>query len=210
MLVYVPDPDIVTEEPPEDPPTTILTNATSARITIEHCFSSRSEQPRSTVTASAPPKPAKKRTGSNRQPQSRAKRKPTLTTRIYTNEPYNEHDAPLLGMLPSLRSLRPVEVHTKINEVVNSLVPVLKLSSEKLEHLLHHFQWNTDKLMQEFFTDSTGILKGAGLSGEPSCSPPSRRRTITCPVCTLSVSSRDLHWLWCNHPCCQVSIFARN
>ncbi len=207
MLVYVPDPGSVTEEPspPEDLPTTILQDATSTRLMMEPCFSNSSTEPRSTVTVTTTAsKPSKKRAISGRQPQSKAKRKPTSTTRIIANELYEEHEAPLLGMLPTLRSLRPAEVHTKIKLLLKSLAPVLKLNSDKLEHLLHHFQWNTDKLMQEFFTDSVAILKGVGLSGDPPHPPPSRRQTITCPVCTLSVSSRDLLWLWCNHACCQV------
>lgn len=201
MLVYVPDPSAMDTEPPEDLPSTILEDATSTCLAMD---SYHSGEARNTVIVSA--KPSKKRAGSGRQPQSKAKRKPTSATRIYSSpsETYNEQEAPLLGMLPTLRSLGPAEVHSKIHALLNSLAPVLKLSTEQLEHLLHHFQWNTDKLMEEFFTNSVAILKGAGLSGDPSRHPPSRRQTITCPVCTLSFSSRDLLWLWCNHGCCQV------
>ncbi len=207
MLVYLPDPstaqDEVGSEKPEDVPTDKLKDTTSTTVPPEASVSTLT--PGAAVTTLTTSKPSKKRTGSGRQPQSKAKRKQTSHTRIYANEFYEQHEAPLLGMLPTLRSLKPSDVQSKINSLLNSLSPVLKLSVEKLEHLLHDFQWNTDKLMQQYLNDSAAILEGAGLSGYALGSPPPRRKMITCPVCTLSVSSHDLVWLWCNHGCCQVT-----
>ncbi len=206
MLVYLPDPSTAQDEAksqkPEDVPTDKLKDTKSTRVTVEPSVSTTKAAAVPTSTTS---KPSKKRTGSGRQPQSKAKRKQISHTRLYANEFYEQHEAPLLGMLPTLRSLKPAEVQSKINSLLNSLSQVLKLSVEKLEHLLHDFQWNTDKLMQQYLNDSTAILEGAGLSGHALGSPPPRRKMIICPVCTLSVSSHDLIWLWCNHGCCQVT-----
>ena len=225
MLVYVPDPSTTSDVPaadqkPEDLPQTVLKDATSTKVSAEAGpptspvgpvpATSTGPVPATSTgpvptTSTAAPKSSRKRPGIGRQPQSKTKRKPTSLTRIYANEVFEQHEAPLLGMLPTSRSLGPTDVQAQINSLLHSLSPVLKLNVETLEHLLHHFQWNTDKLMQHYLNDSSAILKEAGLNGTPVGSPPTRRRTVSCPVCTSSVSPKEMLWLWCNHGTCKVS-----
>ena len=216
MLVYVPDPSTMSDVPaadqkPEDLPQTILKDATSTKVSVESGPSTSSGGPSTSsvgpvpTTSTAGPKSSRKRPGIGRQPQSKTKRKPTSFTRIYANEMFEQHEAPLLGMLPTSRSLGPNDVQAQINSLLHSLSPILKLNVETLEHLFHHFQWNIDKLMQHYLNDSSAILKEAGLNGTPVGSPPTRRKSVSCPVCTSSVGPKEMLWLWCNHGCCKVS-----
>lgn len=149
--------------------------------------------------------PSRKRPGIARQPQSKLKRKPTPFTRVYANEVYDYHEAPLLGMLPTSRSLGPDEVQSQINSLLENVSMVLKNEKDNLELILDHFKWNKDMLIQQYLDDPTRIMKEVGLSGKAATLSPVRRHSMACPVCVLSTPYKELVWLWCNHACCKVS-----
>jgi len=229
MLVYLPEAS--TEEQSEQPSSTVSIGSSNTvepgavksknSVTgttvpnpkpsqVATFYSSKPSKPKPSQpvvsVATSGSKASRKRNGTGRQPQSKTKRKPSALTQIYANEVYEQHEAPLLGMLPTSRSLGPGDVQAQVHHLLQYLVPVLNLEEDVLEKLLHHFEWNTDHLIEEYMSDSSSVLKEVGVCGTPNSSPPSRRRSVTCPVCTMSVSSRDLLWLWCNHCCCKVHV----
>lgn len=213
MLVYIPDPS-TGEETVEDPtPETEDSQAVAKESSKEKprlSSSKISEEASSSVASSGAGVSSKlqlprKRSGMGRQPQSKTKRKPTPFTRVYANEMYEQHEAPLLGMLPTSRSLSPDEVQSQINSIMDSVSLVLKVERKNLELLLHHFQWNKDVLIQHYLNGPSQVMEEAGLSGKAVTSPPNRRRSVSCPVCLLSMPYKELMWLWCNHACCKVS-----
>lgn len=215
MLIYVPDPSAAEKdkEAVEDP----TPESEDKQVKTKESLKEKSK-PASKVSDEASPSVAsggagvssklqlpRKRSGMGRQPQSKTKRKPTPFTRVYANELYEQHDAPLLGMLPTSRSLGPEEVQSQIDSLMEGVSLVLKIERKNLELLLHHFQWNKDVLIQQYLIGSSKVVVEAGLLGKAVTSPPNRRRSVSCPVCLLSMPYKELIWLWCNHACCKVS-----
>ena len=217
MLIYVPDPstaekdkEAVEDPTPESEDKQVKTKELSKEKSKLGSSSKANEEASPSIASGGAGVSSKlqlprKRPGMGRQPQSKTKRKPTPFTRIYANEWYEQHEAPLLGMLPTSRLLGPDEVQFKIDSLMESVSLVLKVDRKNLELLLHHFQWNKDVLIQQYLDGSSKVLEEAGLSGKAVTSPPNRRRSVSCPVCLLSMPYKDLIWLWCNHACCKVS-----
>ena len=58
-----------------------------------------------------------------------SKRKPPPFSRIYTTDWYNQDDAPLLGMLPTSRSLTTDEIQLQINSLLDSVCQVRTVGS---------------------------------------------------------------------------------
>jgi len=98
-----------------------------------------------------------------------------------------------------------VELRTKeISKVCNIIFNNEKTTSKDWAiALLAHYNWNTHKLTEEYFTTPGEILKKAGAVCPSIPSPPSTNYKVECPQCYDDFNEKDLFGLACGHKSCR-------
>jgi p53-associated parkin-like cytoplasmic protein len=102
--------------------------------------------------------------------------------------------SPSLGAITLLEGDIKLAIHKEIQE----LSDVMCLPYDQVESLHHQFSWNSDELLQDYFSDKDEVLKGCGLIPASSLLP---SVSMTCLIC-LTSDATSLHSLWCRHNCC--------
>lgn len=108
-------------------------------------------------------------------------------------------------LLPQGRTMNQEEVEVLMNQVVRRVSDTLSVSEDIAQHLLIHYKWNVDVLIQRYIEDPELLLFSSGLQVrnlQPPASP-----VTHCPVCVNQLSSADNPpVLCCMHYCCKVRI----
>jgi len=85
-------------------------------------------------------------------------------------------------------------------EIVDEIIAQVNLSPADTALLLHHFKWNSEKLMRDYFEKPEFYLKEAGIFSEPDPeSIPKAASAVTCIICFDSVPIEKTHTLNCLH-----------
>jgi ariadne-1 len=86
------------------------------------------------------------------------------------------------------------------DDLITSTATQLDTSPADAALILQYFDWDSDKLLYDYFDKPEHFQQAAGLAGNtPLTAPPP---TTTCPVCLEDKGPREFHSLWCGHVYC--------
>ncbi|GLT95585.1 hypothetical protein SLE2022_132590 [Rubroshorea leprosula] len=98
--------------------------------------------------------------------------------------------------------LNEAEIRQRQEDDIMTISTVLFLSKEKAAIILRYYNWNVNRVHEEWFADEENVRKAVGLLENPTVPFPNGKE-MTCGICFDDYPCDRLHAAACGHPFCK-------
>jgi len=95
------------------------------------------------------------------------------------------------------------EIVPMLQHMMEEVASLLGVSEDQSLVLLHHFRWNKERLVEDFFSDSDEVLANAGLSPTTNTDDVETVRDDFCRICLGPCAVGGMSGLACGHKFCK-------